>query len=134
MAKSTAQQITEIVQGLRRQRQEHVDAIAEIDRTFKQMGIEADQTPARKQSSKKASGKSRGKRRKRKKFDQTAEQFVLDLLKNGEKLTTAEINVAWREAGRSGDASNTLTKLANAGQVDRENIEGSRGSVYRKAS
>jgi len=58
----------------------------------------------------------------------------MDLLKNGRKLTTAEINAAWREAGRSRDATNTLTKLSKAGQVDRENIEGSRGSVYRKNS
>lgn len=84
----------------------------------------------------KASGKpakaTAKKTAKRKKYDVTAEQFVLDLVKGG-GATTAEINKAWAQAGRTGRADNTLNKMLKAGKLKRENLKGQRGSKYTAA-
>lgn len=48
----------------------------------------------------------------------------------GKKLTTAEINAAWTQAGRSGKADATLTKMVKGGKLKRRKIRGGRGSRY----
>jgi len=67
--------------------------------------------------------------RKRKKYDQTAEQFVLGLVKVKGAISSA-INQAWQAAGRTGRADNTLNKMLNAGKLKREKIQGTKGSMY----
>ena len=71
-------------------------------------------------------------RPKRKKYAQTAEQFVIGLVK-GKGSTTAEINRAWKDAGRTGRADNTLNKMFKAGKLKRRKIEGAKGSRYTAA-
>jgi hypothetical protein len=71
-------------------------------------------------------------RRKRKKYAQTAEQLVLGLVK-GKGATTAEINRAWKDAGRTGRADNTLNKMLKAGKVKRTPLKGQKGSTYTVA-
>jgi len=127
------EKLQNLVSELQSQREEHVKAIGEIDKTFASLGIDPGKAPKGTRKSKKAVSKKSTRRRKRKRYGQTADDFVLDLLKNGKTLTTSEINDAWKEAGRPGNAGTTLTKLLKNGSVTRENIEGSRGSKYKKA-
>ena len=69
---------------------------------------------------------------KRKRFPETAEQFIVGLVK-GKGATTAEINQAWKDSGRGASADTTLSKMVKDGKIKRENIEGKRGSRYTKA-
>jgi hypothetical protein len=69
---------------------------------------------------------------KRKWFPETAEQFIVGLVK-GKVATTAEINQAWKDSGRGASADTTLSKMVKDGKIKRENIEGRKGSRYTKA-
>lgn len=69
---------------------------------------------------------------KRKRFPETAEQFIVGLVK-GKGATTAEINQAWKDSGRAASADTTLSKMVKDGKLKRENIEGKKGSRYTKA-
>ena len=70
--------------------------------------------------------------RKRKSYPVTADQFVEKLIA-GRGATTAEINRAWKQAGRTGRADNTLNKMFKAGKVKREKLKGQKGSKYTVA-
>lgn len=73
------------------------------------------------------------KARKRGSFKVSAEQMILDLLKNGKTLSTTDIGAAWQKAGRAGSASATLGKLVTDGKVKREVVKGSRANNYTLA-
>lgn len=85
--------------------------------------------PAKKTKGKRGKKKAGAKRRKR--YDQTADEFVLGLLK-GKTLTTAQLNAAWDKAGRGGKVDNVLTKVVKSGQVKRSKLDG-QGSNYSLA-
>jgi hypothetical protein len=70
--------------------------------------------------------------RKRKSYPVTAEQFV-EKLAAGKGATTAESNKAWKQAGRTGRADNTLNKMSKAGKLKREKLKGQKGSKYTVA-
>lgn len=70
--------------------------------------------------------------RKRKKYAQTAEQFVISLVKDKGALSS-DINKAWKSAGRTGRADNTLNKMLNSGKLKRQKIVGTKGSMYTVA-
>jgi hypothetical protein len=70
--------------------------------------------------------------RTRKSYPLTAEQFV-GKLAAGKGATTAEINKAWKQAGRTGRADNTLNKMFKAGKLKREKLKGQKGSRYTVA-
>ena len=63
---------------------------------------------------------------------QTAQQFILSMVKSGKGATTAEIDQAWRKSGRAGRANNTLTIMTKAGLLKRTKADG-RGSMYAAA-
>ncbi len=67
--------------------------------------------------------------RKRKQYAQTAEQFVLGLVK-GKGAITSDINKAWQAAGRTGRADNTLNKMLNNSKLKRTPLKGKKGSTY----
>jgi len=105
--------------------------VAEIEGLFQQFGVSlAGPKPVAKavKPAKKAKG-----RRKRGVFAETAEQFVLGLLKGGKSLGTADLNKAWKKACRGGKADNALTKLTKTKQIKREKVKGVQGSHYRLA-
>ncbi len=88
--------------------------------------------PAKK-AAKKAPAPAKAKgARKRKKYDQTAEQFVLGLVKD-KGDSSSDINKAWKAAGRTGRADNTLNKMLKAGKLKRQKIVGTKGSMYTVA-
>jgi hypothetical protein len=67
------------------------------------------------------------------KFDQTAKQFIISLVKSRKATTTGQINVAWKKAGRGGKADNTLSLMVKAGTLKRKNLLDERGSRYALA-
>ena len=155
MAKSPAATLARLINQLQSERQKHADAISAIDEQFEAFGIaaaprskkkkrRARRGPGRPKGSTRKMSKKRGAKKKiskkpstkkatkkkRRAFRQTAEEFVLGLLKGRRKLTTAQINAIWKQAGRAGSANNVLGKLVSEKKVRRENIEGERGSQY----
>jgi hypothetical protein len=70
--------------------------------------------------------------RKRMKYAQTAEQFVLALVQ-GTGATMAEINQAWKGAKRVGRADNTLNKMVKAGLLKRKKLAEGKRSTYTVA-
>ena len=76
-----------------------------------------------------AKGKTKGKRGK---FSQTAEQLILGLVK-GKGATTADLNKAWKAAGRAGKADVSLFKLVKAGKLRRAKLKEGKGSTYTLA-
>jgi len=128
----TARQIDQLVTTLQRERRQHEQAVAKIDATFDRLGIKAGAAAGQPSAEAPAKRPAKGRSR-RTRYARTAEQFILDLLGRGRKLSSAAINEAWRKAGRGGGAANTLTKLVQDGKLVREKIAGSRGSSYRKA-
>lgn len=133
---SRAADLEKMIRQLRADRQAHVDAIAQIDATFARFGITADDRAGSRRGRKPGrpkAAKAVKKRRKRGSFSKTADQFLLDLLKGGKKLTTKEINQRWKQAKRGGTADTPLGRLVKSKKVKRENIEGKRGSSYSAA-
>jgi CxxC motif-containing protein (DUF1111 family) len=144
MSKTSIGQLEALVRRLQKERQTHVDAIAEIDAAFEQLGVTV---PARKRRgrkpgrTKKKASATRGKKRatkkkaKRRTFKMTANELVLATIKKaGAKgATGAQITKAWKTAKRPGDAYNTLGALVNEKKIKRAKVKGGRGSVYRIA-
>lgn len=62
---------------------------------------------------------------------ETAQDFIVSLVKSRKANTTAEIGAAWTKSGRPGRANNTLTLLVKAGRLKRVKITDGRGSEYR---
>jgi hypothetical protein len=85
--------------------------------------------PAARKTAKKAKAKGA---HKRKKYDQTAEQFILGLVA-GRGAISSDINKTWMAAGRTGRADNTLNKMLKAGKLKRQKIVGTKGSMYNVA-
>ncbi len=151
MAKSSpTKQLAELVKQLQIERDQHLDAITVIDQAFADLGIpseaeggkrrRASKTVSRKKVAKKSTKKKSAKKRvskktrraaKRRSFAQTADEFVLGLLKGGKKMTRPEINGRWKQAKRGGSPDNTLSKLSKAKTLKKEPIAGGRGSRYR---
>lgn len=69
--------------------------------------------------------------RLRRSYDQTAEQFILSLVKSRKATTTAAINAAWRSIGRPGKADNAITRLVKSGALQRAKLQGERGSSFK---
>ena len=61
----------------------------------------------------------------------TGEELVMSLLKKNSTMTTGQINKRWNQAGRGGNADNTLSKMTREKKVKRSNIKGAMGSEYR---
>ena len=65
----------------------------------------------------------------RKAFKQTAQKFILRLLKGG-VMTTAQLNERWARIGRGGKADKTVGELVKAGTIKRSKLKVGKGSEY----
>lgn len=139
MSKTAINDLQTLIKKLQDQRQAHLDSIADIDQAFQSLGIKPPKRSGRRRGAnkapaKKSAGKKKVAKKARRQFKTTANELVLAVIKNaGAKgATGAEISEAWRAAGRSGDAYNTLGELAKAQKIKRQAIKGKkRGSLYR---
>ena len=76
--------------------------------------------------------KAKKKPKKRGHFKETAAQFILGQVK-GMGATTAQINKAWKAAGRGATASPNLSTLFKAKKLKREPLKGEKGFLYSLA-
>jgi hypothetical protein len=141
LAKSeTVSQLQRLVSQLKSERQTHVAAIEEIDRTFTELGMGVTAAPAsaapaprRGRPPKSASPVKTGggSKRGRGRFPISGEESILNFVRQAGNPTTAEINVHWHGEGRKGKADNTITKLVQEKKLKRQKIKGERGSRFR---
>ncbi len=99
LSKTTIAQLESLVRKLDTERQDHENAIAEIDLVFERLGMEAPRPKKGKRRPgrpKKSATRKLGKRRKRRKFKTTAAKLVLATVKKAGKngATGAEITQA----------------------------------------
>ena len=132
----SARDLATLINQLQAERQQHVDAITQIDATFAQFGI----TPTPRKRRGRPPGRTAAaapapakKRRKRGRFKISGDESVVSFVAKKGVATTAEINVHWAKEGRAGRADNALVKLIKDKKLKRENIKGERGSKYTVA-
>ena len=120
-------------------RRTYAEGLAQIDAIFAKYNIQIGNgsasaaAPARGRATRaKAPTTAPARRRGRRSFAQTADEFVLGLLKD-KQMITGEINAAWKRAGRGGAADNTLGKLVKERRIKRTPVKDGRGSSYAVA-
>ena len=137
---TAADTIAAALADLRAERQAHLDGLAKIDALFAKFGISAAPAERRGRKPGRKPGRPAGataavapkKRRKRGHFAQTAQEFVLGLVKS-KSMTTAQVNAAWKEAGRGATANTTLSTLVKAKKIKKNKVKGIKGSSYTAA-
>jgi hypothetical protein len=143
IAKSTAN-LTQRIQHLLEERQQHAEALARIDQILG--GVSAALKGASVAS---ANGKNlvagslapqspavKGKKRRRGRghFSMSAQESILSFVKQQRNPTTAEINRHLKGEGRSSSANNALGKLVGEKNLKRTPLgKGIRGSRYSLA-
>jgi hypothetical protein len=70
------------------------------------------------------------RRRRPGKFKQSADQLILSLLQKHKRLTTTDINAAWKKDGRAGNANVNLSKLVKARKIKRTTLKGQNKSQF----
>ncbi len=141
MSKTRVNELQSLVAKLQADREGHLDAIAQIDAAFDALGItmpmrkKRGRKPGKKKAVGKISKKKTAKKTKLKKFKTSANELLLATIKKGgaKGSTSAQVNRAWKAAGRTGDAYNTLGILFKEKKIKRQNIKGAKGSLYRLA-
>lgn len=135
-----AAQFERTLSQLLAKREAHMKGLAEIDSLCAKFGITLPTngsrtplpaprtTPSNGDAPSKAT--AAGSRRRRRWFDQSADEFVLSLAKGSKGITTGGINAAWHKSGRGGKADNTLTKLVKEKKLHRSPLKEGRGSAY----
>lgn len=123
-------------------RQQHADALAQVEATLDQIGAalgpaKRGRKPGRPPATASLAGaipaapKKRGRRRS---FETTAEEFVLAFVKANKNPTMSDINAAWKNEGRGHTADNSLTKLVKEKRLKRTPLgKGIRGSTFKVA-
>lgn len=88
--------------------------------------------PAGTKAAKSVVAKKVARKSAKKTYPVTAEQFIIDLLKE-KPLTTKQVNAAWKKAGRGSVADSHLSTLTKAGKLNRQSLGGKLGSEYSVA-
>ncbi|HWE01151.1 MAG TPA: hypothetical protein VG326_01985 [Tepidisphaeraceae bacterium] len=139
-----AAELTNRIQHLLAQRQQHLDAIATIDQTLSGVGAAlgggatangakpaAAPAPAAAKAAPAPAATKRGRGRGRAKFALSAEESVLAFVKQHKNPTTSEIKNHYSNEGRLGAADNTLSKMVKDRKLKRTPLgKGIRGSRY----
>ena len=141
MRMTTTKQLQSLVSKLKRELQGHMDAIAEIDSVFSQLGLASTQTkrrgrpPGSKVGRPRKAAKRMGKRRKRGKFEMSGLESVLQFVSKagGKGASSADIVEHWKGEGRSGSAYKSINDLVKARKLKKRKVEGTRGSRYLAA-
>jgi hypothetical protein len=63
-------------------------------------------------------------------YKETGEELILSLLRKGKSLNGAEINAAWRMAGRPGICNHLISQMVTTGKLKRAVVRGERGGRY----
>jgi hypothetical protein len=134
---TTSTELLNLVGKLQAERADHVQAIEAIDLTFQQLGMNVASMPAQPRRGRPAKTviaqtqiPTKPVKRGPGKYALTVDESVLAFVQANPECTTAQVNEHWIKEGRSGMASNTLAKLAQAGKLTRKNLKGQRGSTF----
>jgi hypothetical protein len=132
---ATSTELLNLVGKLQAERADHVQAIEAIDSTFQQLGMNVASMPAKPRRGRPAKTMIpqtpiKPAKRGPGAYALTAEESVLGFVQANPGCSTAQVNEHWIKDGRSGMASNTLARLANAGKLTRKNLKGQRGSTF----
>jgi hypothetical protein len=125
------------IQKLLEERRHHTDALARIDMILAGIGaalggttvktpvVKAAKAPAAKAPA------ATGKKRKLKRFAVSAEQSILNFVKEHKNPTSQEIGKHYQGEGRGGRADNTLSLMVKNKKLKRTPLgKGTRGSRY----
>lgn len=112
------------IRSLQAERDRHAREIASIDQVLSKIG-----EVLRLGGAAKLPGAEHVKRSKGR-FALTAEQSVLQFIREKKNPSTADINGHWRSEGRKGTANVTILKLLKQNAIRRENDPHVRGSRY----
>ena len=142
MPTSTPTNLTDRLQRLLEERQQHGDALARIDSTLEQIrfalqavgGANGKRGPTRSHAAlAKRSAAPRRRRGSRGTFATSATQMILSLAGQRGGATTQEIKAKWKSEGRGGTADNALSKMVRDGKLQRTPLDGQRGSRFTVA-
>lgn len=138
----TARDLELAVEQLQKQRQVHLDALAQIDSVFERYGIAPQGGGGRVgrprrgrppgSTSKKTGKRGRGRPRGRRSGGETGPASVLNFVgKSGSKgATSSEIVEHWKSESRAGLPYRTIGMLVEEGKLKRHPLPGERGSRY----
>lgn len=116
--------LAERIRSLQAERERHAREIAAIDqvlgRISEVLGLGSATRPPGAGPAKRSKGR----------FALTAEQSVLQFIREKKNPSTADINGHWRGEGRKGTANVTILKLLKQNAIRRENDPHVRGSRY----
>jgi len=152
MSNTKIRELESVVAKLETERQQHLQAVAEIDAAFEKMGISPSGQMRRKPGPKpgkrkgklgamaykkpgpKPKGKSarKGKGPTGNRYAVSGTELVLGMVKKaGAKgVPGGEINEIWVKQGRAGSAYNILGQLLDANKVKKQKNKAGRGSLY----
>ena len=128
--------LTDRIQQLLDEREQHANAIVGIDQTLEQIsGLLGGVKPGRKAAQKPAampfaSEPPATKARRRQRFTISGGESVLAFVKEQGKPTSQEIERQWTAEGRKGRAAKALSKLTREKKLKRTKLKGERGSRY----
>ncbi|MCY2953515.1 MAG: hypothetical protein NTU53_16280 [Planctomycetota bacterium] len=131
--------LTDRIQQLLDEREQHAEAIAAIDKTLEQInsllgGVKAGRKPGPKPAAMPSAAEPPAKRgRRRQRFAISGEESVLAFVRDQGKPTSQEIERQWKAEGRNGRAAKALSKLTREKKLKRTPLKGERGSRYTLA-
>jgi hypothetical protein len=123
------------IQQLLDQRQQHADALAEIDQTLARIkaALQPTATSAENSATPQAVQSPMAKARKRvkwKKFALPGRESIMAFVKARKNPTTQEIRQHWDGEGRGGTPDSDMSFLVKDGKLRREPLKEGRGSRY----
>ena len=133
------------IQSLMQEKQQHEEALAQINQTLQQIGSLLGGAPRGRRPGRPSASVSfampaaaigggamggRRKRRKRRHFEMSGEDSIVQFVRTNRNPTTSEITAHWRREGRGGKADNALSRLVKIRRLKRQPIPGERGSRY----
>ncbi len=130
---NTPSSLTDQIQQLVDQRQQHVDAMTAIDNTLAQINqiLGTPMAPAAKPALAATPAPAKATRgRPRGRYGTNAQELLLEFVKAKGNPTSKEIQQHWQNAGRRGNASPILVGLQKTGQLKRIPIPGQHSSHY----
>ncbi len=125
----SADAVSDRIQSLLTQRQEHVQQVERIDSLLQKIGSVLRTTGGRAWAGA-GKGGAGGRRRKRGKFAMSGEQSIISLIGRKGGATSQEIERHWKQEGRGGTAANMLSQMTKAKKLKRTPLKGQRGSTY----
>ena len=140
MPKSTPSpaQIAGRIERLLTDRQQHAEALAEIDSALEQIrsalqginGTGVSTRPGPRKASAGTMPAPRKRRGRRGKYGTSSTEMILALVGQRGEATTQEIKAKWKADGRGGSADNPLSKMVKDRQLKRTPLVGQRGSRF----